>query len=354
MRKELIHIVFLATLLVSCEEYYKPKLETVPGLLVVESHVTNDPNQNFVKLSVTNDFFNTNPKDNLTGTGVELLEIGSVIIPAIEKSPGYFTFTKTPVPGNKYKLRISYQKDTYESDTLQMPPIPKIDSLYTNHKVEKAIRNDAYGGITQINVPSREIYIDAPITPSLQYYRFNWRAILQWNLTPPSEGGIPPPSIYGWLSLYDNDLFNLAGPKQYSVSGQVQKHPILSLAYNNQVYLLSREQSGSGWIVIIDQYGISKASYDFHVNLNKQLSAEGSLFEPVLPQVYGNIHCISDDSKIALGFFDLNSYRQYRYFLFFGYDEKTKVIQRRLNRYPDIPGNGELQGIIPEFWENAY
>jgi hypothetical protein len=55
-----------------------------------------------------------------------------------------------------------------------------------------------------------------------------------------------------------------------------------------------------------------------------------------------------------LGFFDLNSYRQYRYFLFFGYDEKTKVIQRRLNRYPDIPGNGEQQGIIPEFWENAY
>jgi hypothetical protein len=74
----------------------------------------------------------------------------------------------------------------------------------------------------------------------------------------------------------------------------------------------------------------------------------------VLTQVYGNIRCKTDSKKIVVGFFDLNSYRQYRYFFYFGYDQTGKVIQRRLNRYPEIPEGGNQLGIQPAFWEPIY
>jgi hypothetical protein len=350
-----IWLVLFLTLLVSCEEFYTPALDEMPKVLVVESHLTNDPKQNYVKLSKTLDFYSTGQEEKIAGAIVDLIQIGGTTLRAIENTPGYYTFPNTPIPGRKYMLRITYLKDVFESDAVVMPPLPSIDSFYTNHKIEKSFRTDTYGGPTQVETPGREICIDAPIYPSLKYYRFNWRAIIQWQYDFPAPPfGPPPPPLYGWISFYDRGIFNIAGPKQFSVSDQVKNHPVLFLGYDSRAYLDSATQVPYGWIIIIDQYGIPKESYDFHEKLNKQFSAEGSLFDPVLTQVYGNIHCKNDASKIAVGFFDLNSYRQYRYFLNFGNNEKSKVIQRRLNRYPDIPDGGYVRGIPPEFWENNY
>lgn len=353
MQQGRMYLALIVLLFVSCEDYYKPDLEVIPELLVVESHLTNDPGQNFVKLGMTRNFYSTEPVEKIIGARVDLIEVGGQTILAAESGTGYFTFAKTPVPGKKYILRIVYKKNTYESEAVIMPPLPTIDSLYTTHKIEKSFRTNAYGVPDQIETPVRVICIDAPITKLLQHYRFSWRTILQWSYFPQSIGP-PPPPYFGWISRYDNGLFNISGPKEFSVSNQVKNHPILSLAYNSKSYLDSAEQLAMGWILILHQYGISRESNAFHEKLNKQLSAEGSLFDPVLTQVYGNMHCKNDRSKIILGFFDLNSYRQYRYFLNLGSSEKSKVIQRRLNRQPEIPDVGFVRGIPPEFWENNY
>jgi hypothetical protein len=354
MRKGIIYLALLVALFISCEEYYRPDLEEVPGLLVVESHLTNDPRQNTVNLSITNNFYSTGAQGKVYGAKVDLIEDGKTVLKGTDNGTGQFRFAKTPVPGKNYMLRIVYQNDTYESETVTMPPLPKIDTLYTRHKVAKNYRTNAYGVPELVELPVREICIDASISAQLEYYRFNWRAILQWFYVPPAFNGPPPPMWSGWLSLYDKGLFNLAGPKEFSISDKVQNHPILSLAYDGRQYLDSASQIPSGWIIILDQYGISKSSFDFHGKLNKQLSADGSLFDPVLTQIYGNIRCKNDPSKIALGFFDLNSYRQYRYFLYLGMDESSKGIQRRLSTYPDIPDLGYTIGDRPAFWENTY
>ncbi len=347
-------MVLFSVLFVSCEEYYKPELEVVPGMLVVESHLTNDPKQNFVRLSMTQDFYSAVQEEKIIGAKVDLVELGGQIMSGIENNSGYFTFPSTPVPGRQYKIQINYQNDIFVSDFVVMPPIPAIDSLYTKHKIEKYFRTNSYGVPKLYETPVREICIDAPITYQLGYYRFNSRAILQWVYTPPVAFGPPPPSWYGWLSVYDRGLFNLAGPKLYSVSGKVRQHPVLTLDYDGQFYLNSSDHIPSGWILILDEYGITKASYDFHEKLNQQFSAEGSLFEPVLTQIYGNIKCTTSPEKIVLGFFDLNSYRQYRYYLSLGTGPDNQVIQRRLNSYPEIPDKGYQIGTRPSFWETNY
>lgn len=359
MQKRLIYLALLVSLFVSCEEIYKPELETVPGKLVVESHVTNDPNQNYVLLSKTNDFYNTEAQEKISGARVDLVHVtGTNLRPietpinSTENSPGFYVFQKLPVPGNKYKLRIMIGKDIFESNLELMPPLPVIDSLYTGLKVVKSYRTDPYGPPTLMESPGQEIYIDAPITPSNQYYRFNWRTVIQWTYYPVVLNGPPKPSYFGWISSYQDGEFNLAGIKQFSNSGHVTKHPIHFLPYDIRAFLDSSAQTACGWIVMLDQYGISKDSYTYHVNLNKQLTAEGNLFDPLLAQVYGNIRCKNDYSKIVLGYFDLNSYRHHRYFLNLGFSEKNKVIRHEIKKYPVIPDKGNVRGFPPEFWEN--
>jgi hypothetical protein len=345
MRKGFNYLALFGLLFVSCEEYYTPKLDVAPGMLVVESLITNDLKQNFVKLTMTNDFYNTAQEEKITGAKVELVHIFGEIIQAIETTSGYFTFPKAPVPGEKYQLRISWQNDIFESDYMVMPLLPTIDSLYTNNKIVYSYRTDIMGGPVQIETAGREICVDAPIYSSLEYYRFNYRTILQWVL--------PQPPRYGWNSFFSNGLFNIAGARQFSVSTQLKNHPIAFLGYDTRAYL-APAQIPAGWILILEEYGISQASYNFYEKLNKQFSAEGSLFDPVLAQVDGNIHCKTNPGKIVNGFFDLNSYRQYRYFLKLGNNENDQVIQRRLNRYPDIPDEGIQEGVYPDFWENYY
>ena len=350
MIKKIIYLTLVILLFVSCEEYYKPKIDAGPRLLVVDAHLTNDTSQNYVRLTLSQDYYSKDGVETISGALVYLIEVGGQPIPAVESSRGYYTFPQTPVPGRKYKLRISVQEDSYESEEVLMPPLPKIDTLTTNYKLEKTYLKNYYDNLEEVLIPSREITIDAPVTPELQYYRFSYRAVLQWIYNPLPQFP-PPPVLYGWKSKFDNGSFNTAGPSEYSNSSWVTNHPIVSLAYNNTLYLDSVTQIGEGWILILDQYGITPQSYKMYEGLNKQFSADGSLFDPILAQIYGNIHCTTDASKIALGFFDLSSYRQYRYYLNFGKNENYKVIQRRLNRYPVIPHDNYLQGVRPFFWE---
>jgi hypothetical protein len=352
MLKGLIHLVLFVFILTSCEEYYQPAMDVVPAILVVDAHLSNDSRQSYVRLLMTSDFYNRAPSDSISGANVKLIEGGNYTIEGYEKHKGYFTFAEPPISGKRYHIRITYKEDIYESNSVTMPPLPTIDSIYTKDVIMKAYRTDAYGVPATIETSGREICIDAPITPTLQYYRFNDRAILQWVYNPPEMVGPPPPPFYGWKSFYYNELFNLTGPKEFNVSTSVRQHPLLALDYNASAYLDSINQDPAGWILIIDQYGITKESYDFHVRLNNQFSAVGNLFDPVQTQVYGNIHCTTNPEKLVLGFFDLNSYRQYRYYFYPGSGPDNQVILRQLNhRDFDIPDQNDTTGIRPVFWE---
>jgi hypothetical protein len=354
MIRKIIYIALIGILFASCEEYYTPKLEEVPAMLVVDSHLTNNPNQNFVRLSITKNFYSSETSEPVIGAKVELIQYFGETTQGIEISNGYFTFPVTPIPEKKYQLRISYLKDTYVSDAVIMPPIPTIDTLYTKHVVAKSYRIDAFGTPVLVETPDRQICIDAPILPDLKYYRFGWKAVLLWVYTPPVVFPPPKPSWFGWKTLYQAGQFNMAGPKEFSSSDEIRQHEVLSLSYDSHIYLDSVQQVATGWIVIINQYGIPKASHDFHEMLNKQFSAEGSLFDPVTTQVYGNIHCKTDPTKTVLGFFDLNSYRQYRYYLYLGTGPDNQVNQHRVTNDYNIPDQGYEIGTHPVFWENNY
>lgn len=350
MHNKLIYFYFLILLLSSCEEKYIPHIDNIEGQLVVEAQITNDPTKNFVHLTKTTAFYDKLTSAAVTGASVELVEINGRIIKGNANGPGFFNFSAVPLSGKNYKLRIIVQSLTYESEVVTMPPIPSILSFYTGHIERKEYSTDGYGVPIAYQVKGREIYVDAPITTELSNYRFNIRAVLEWSWFPQSLFGPSPPAHFGWQSHYPKSDFNIAGPKKFSQTGKIEKHPLMTLPYNAKELFLLPDSVMNGWIMIIDQYGTSKGSYEYHEKLNSQFAADGSLFDPIQTQIYGNITCISDPSKIVFGYFDLNSYRQYRYFLYFT-SPNADVIQRQIFNFPLIPDEGDVKFTPPAWWQ---
>ena len=349
MCKVFIYFSILLIILSSCEEYYTPVIDTIEGQLVVEAMITNDQSLNFVHVTTTTSFYDKMAPKAVVGARVELVEINGKVTQGTENSFGYFNFNMVPVVGRNYMLRIIYNKDTYESEVVTMPPLPTMTDFYTEDTETKNYATDAYGVPVASVTQGREIYANLPVTNAISYYRFNIRSILEWSFTPPSQGP-PPPPVYGWQSYYETSKFNLAGPKKFSQSGNIEKHPLLMLAYNPDYYLHADSLVSHGWILIIDQFGTSKESFDFHEKLNSQFAADGSLFDPIQTQVYGNITCKTDASKIIFGYFDMNSYQKYRYY--YNMAGPNSVIKlRQIFRYPNITDYGKTTGWPPDWWE---
>jgi len=351
MHKELIYFLLSLILFTSCEEYYTPDIDIVEGELVVEALFTNDLNQNFVHLTRTTSFYSKQPAKAVPGAKVSLIEINGNVIKGIESIVGYFYFNSIPTSGRNYKLQILLNNDTYESEIVTMPPVPSITDFYTGTVTKKEYSTNGFGVPIALTVVERELYLDAAITAQLSNYRFSTRAILEWMYDPPALRPPPPPAHYGWQSYYANSLFNIAGPKQFSQAGKIEKHPVMFLPYDTRP-LLKPDSTAVGWIVILDQYGTSRESYEYHEKLNSQFAATGSLFDPIQTQIYGNITCITDPSKNVFGYFDLNSYRQYRYFLYMsGPNQDNTNKPRQIFRYPYIPDNGDIIRYPPSWWE---
>ena len=348
MAKNLLYLASLLMFFTSCEKVYTPKIETIQGQLVVEARITNDPFQNFVRLTKTTGFYSSQLGEPVSGATIKLISTNGAILQGKESITGYFTFSTIPEIGQNYKLQILYNNDTYESEIVTMPPNPSITDLYSKTVTNKTYSLDGFGALVANVETGRELYVDLPVTADLAHYRLNTRAVMEWVFYPPGGMGPPPPTHYGWQTYYAGGNFNLAGSKPFTQTGTIEKQPLMFLTYDTKA--LIADSIFSGWIVIMDQFGISQGSYDFHQKLNSQFSADGSLFDPIETQIYGNITCKTDPAKIAYGYFDLNSYRQYRYYLYFNGPD-SKGVQREILRYPDIPFDGRRDTIPPSWWE---
>jgi hypothetical protein len=346
MRKELLNLLLIAILFASCEKIYQPSIDTVSGLLVVDAQITNEITRNEVHLTRTRGFYDKLSVLEVTGANVSLNEIGSkVVLRGYERAAGHYVFNSVPASGKQYFLRIIIQNDTYESKAVTMPPMPKITNTYTTGITIRYNENSGESTPRTYEKPGREIDADLPLTDSLSHYRFKIRNLIEW--TYDAEPGLYPDS-YGWFSYQNNERFKLAGPLDMTQPGKITKFPLLTLAYSPLEYFHSslRTLIATGWIIFIEQYGISKESYEFHELLNKQFAASGSLFDPIQTQIYGNIICKSKPSEIVYGYFDLYTFKEYRYFLNLP-PPPLDLTFRQIFKYPDIPFDGEIKAILP-------
>ncbi len=344
MRKEIFYLLFAMVFLVSCEEIYQPSMDTVGGNLVVEAQITNNAAKNIIHLTKTRSYYDKLPPLEVTGATVNLMELGTKnFIRGYETNTGHYVLESLPESGKTYYLRITIQSETYESRAVTMPPVPKLNKFYTEYIIRTVYVNTPNNDPQTFDYPGRELYVDLPLTADLSHYRFKIRNLIEWSWDP-TGGKALLPTTYGWNSFTDNQNFLIAGPRDYNQTNAIEKLHLLTLSYIPFTYLYTDTLVSCGHIVMIEQYGTSKESYDFHQSLNNQFAASGSLFDPIQTQVEGNILCKTTPSNKVYGFFDLNSFQQYRYYFYLN-PPPGKYVERQIFRYPDIPYTGRVDAI---------
>jgi hypothetical protein len=87
-------------------------------------------------------------------------------------------------------------------------------------------------------------------------------------------------------------------------------------------------------------------SYLFYKGANDQLAATGKLFDPVTAQLYGNMKCTNNPSKVVLGLFEVSSVTQPAFVV--TNDPSNNKVKITKVPYIDIPSD---QSFHYRVWE---
>lgn len=352
MNRKIFYIVILLFACFSCEDIYIADIQSTGGHIVIEALITNNRSKNFVSLTKTQGFYEKGDVQSVEGASVELIDEDGNSYEGVETNPGYFKINHLAVSGTGYKLIVNAEGETYESDMQIMPAVPTIDSLYLIPETKIEYRYDYLGAPFEVERTGFTAYLDLPATDSVPRYRFKMNTLMEWAIPPPEDSNI---STFGWLTNEVGGSFNISAPSQYSGEDKIKRHKLLFMSNRLKEFIsdsiIDLGASMVGWIVEVDQYGMNKDSYNFYESVNGQLDAEGKLFDPVYSQLETNFTCISDPEKEVLGFFELSSYRYFRFFAMSPYGSSSKRIYLTGNRNR-LPKSNIIRGILPPgFWE---
>ena len=347
--KNLLPVLLFFT---ACESVYDPEVELVGNVLVVDARLVYGQQENKIILQYSAGFNKEDRFDPVTTARVIISDRWGMEYNTVQHEPGVYTLQGQLDSTRQYKLIISAEGEIYESELEAIPPVPAIDTLYSDHAELWARPGGENSSNEFIKTPGQQLYVDIYNDTGKAYFKFTAQNILQYYFTFDTilYGQSTRLNKYGWKSFYPQELFNIAGPAVYSSKVDVKKHPVEFFLYNDKS-LLQVNEFGLGWIYIMHQYSISESAYNFYSDVNSQLNANGKIFDPLYVQARNNIKCVSDPNKIILGNFEIANHREYRFFVHLNQNTGDHII-RPIEEFYEIPPSGIKSVMIPWFWEN--
>ena len=350
--KRVIYILLLVLAFAACEEIYLPDIDQMDNVLVIEAMLRADKEVNSIYLYKSRNFNNpdiTYPR--VGGATVFLIDNEGYTLNCPETTPGIYTLFGYLDPEKSYRLIIDLEGERYVSDMQMVPEKPRLDSVYADRAYQVSVDGTANSSDAIVKEYGVQVYSDMHQRNSLSHYRFYGRKVIQYLDTYDTviEGMPETRPIYIWRSIYPKGIFNIAGPPEYSTEKSVFKHS-LEFFENGYTKYMPDTMSFMGWVYIIDQFGINEDSYNYYKDLNQQLGAEGRIFDPVYIQLEGNITCETDPAKVVLGNFEITTYNEARYYLFYSNVLETFHL-KKIEYFYDIPLRGYVKDIMPDFWE---
>jgi hypothetical protein len=307
--KSFLSIVVIIVLC-TCIDPYTPKLSGYESLLVVEGLITDQNNSYTVKLSKTFTEQDSTPIPVSDAT-VYITDQESNSVYLKYTGSGKYKSDSTDfqgMVGKTYVLHIHTSNgNLYESDPVTLQPVPDIENVY--YIKEQALVNN--GTETQDGIG---IYLDSKAGPDTQYYRWSFEETWRFK--------VPYPKKYDY-HLQDSSFTMIKKPKEYcwrnrksdeiliqavyeGEPNQIKNKPILFIASNKSDRLLLQ------YSILVSQYSVSKAEYEFWSNLKQVNTSGGDIFAKQPYTVISNIHNKDNSQERVLGYFQVSAVRQQR------------------------------------------
>ncbi|MBE0673266.1 MAG: DUF4249 domain-containing protein [Bacteroidales bacterium] len=199
--------------------------------------------------------------------------------------------------GMKYKLHIEGANHTYESDFVEMKPVPVIDSVYAGPEYNEFYKpgESTYG---------YQVYIDSH-DPTGESRYFMWTFAETWEIRTPFNYWSIINRIC-WKSAASTDI-NILSTETLTES-RVTKHPVTFITRETDRLTVK-------YSILVSQYSITGEEFTYRDNLRKTVFEAGGLYDAIPGAIRGNINCTDSPATTVLGFFSVSSVSEERLFI---------------------------------------
>jgi hypothetical protein len=321
----LLPILFLLS--DACVERLELPVSATEPLLVVDGLLTNKPGIHSVKLfnaaSLESKLSEGKPITNAT---VNIVDEQGNSFPMHHAVNGLYSINDFQGEvGKRYKLQFSTAEGrVYESTLQQLNPPGEITEL-KYELVENAIDLDDLAAEHDVF----RFYVDSKNTagtPGL--FRWRWTAIyealtrpeLRMKLIPgtnPPSYETDPMPCSGFVSIMGGTSIEQIAPCEcctcwvttYSKNPMVSNNQVATRPEFNNVQVaqvpIDWKKFQAKYYIKVEQLNLSDEVYEFWKNVQSQQEGTGSIFQPNVVRVKGNIQCISDPNEEVAGVFSV-------------------------------------------------
>ena len=305
-------ISFTVFMFLGCIDPYTPDFKDHKSLLVVDGLITDENRPYSVQISRTFQDMSISP-EKVSGAKVFLTDTDHNIEYLEDKGDGIYKTDSTQFTGtvgSEYVLHIiTSQGEEYESNPCMMYPVADIDSIYFK-------RGEAFVSNATENLEGIRIWLDTKRDDNNSNYRWAYEETWKFRIPSPPRYtyidhnnivGIPKAKQYCWKTGKSDQILIHATPSGNNES--ILKKPLNFVASDRSDRLMVE------YSILIKQYSISNAEYDFWENLNKVNESGSDIFASQPYPVISNIHNINNSSERVLGYFQVSSVKQKRIFI---------------------------------------
>ena len=303
-----ILLLFIGCAAACIDSYTPERFRTEGGILVVDGIITHDTTR--IRLT------RTAPMDaNLTTENAAHPAADATV--CVERSDG-IRYTDTRYVGNgvytisnarldtalRYRLRIDLEGESYESEYLPPLVTPDIDSISW---VKRGTGQPVYICVSTHDTHDRS-----------RCYRWTYRE--HWELradffaqagfiglptVPPNPKDIVLYDLHTANNTYycwntdSSKTFLMEDVDRLTENAVVEKRLIQIAPWHDKLSIL--------YYVTVTQHQIRKEAYDYYANLQHNIEQTGSLFSAIPSEMAGNVRCISDPQRPAIGFVEVST-----------------------------------------------
>jgi len=304
----------LVLMITGCKEKYDlPFTSPATGYLVVEGVINKGPKSTVIELSRTNKL-SSSQKQYEKGAKVQVEGDDNSFFNLTETGNGTYTAALNLNSLKKYRLRIKTTAGKeYLSDFAEVKITPPIDSISWQKENE---------GI--------QLYINTHDPQSnTKYYQWNYeetwefhspyRSVLKFVTRVGPFGTLVADIAYINPITHNSDTsifkcWRSAASTQIIIGSSAKLSQ--DLIYKPFLFIPGEDQKISVlYSVNVKQYALTKTGYEFLEKMKKNTEENGSIFDPQPSQLTGNIHCVTDADEPVIGYVNISSVEEKRFFI---------------------------------------
>jgi hypothetical protein len=296
--QKIIGFSLFLVLLIGCSVEFNPDPGENMEQLVVEGMITDQNRVNKIKLSKSQSVGKPLVRKVVKGAVVSVTDEKGIITTLKEFPAGTYSTDSTTFRGRIggiYSLKITIDNLNYETDFIEMKPVPPINSLYYEKVVITGSRDSS-----EMEEGCR-IYVDSH-DPSGKCLFFRWDYVETWEYRIPYN--VVNKTCYvtkrsDEILIKNTSLYNQA---------RVSKYPVLFIS-NISDRLKER------YSIMVNQYSLNETEYNFWERVQNISQKIGNLYDITPMAIPSNIRCCDHPDVVVLGYFSVSAITQKRLFI---------------------------------------